>query len=112
MAQNMYAGEANMPGMPAHIEEGNGAGPALCGVHPVAGPGILANIGVAAIPDVEAIERVKENREPDAEQFQRDDKRETGEKFDLLGIRRWAVDGEGGGDEVINQDISDCHDDV
>ena len=99
----MYAREANMPGMPAHVKKGDGAGPALRGVHPVAGPGIPANIGVAAIPDVEAIERVKENREPDAEQFQRDDKRETGEKFDLLGIRRRAIDGEGVGDEVLNQ---------
>src|SRR5207245_9981981 len=103
MAQNMYAGEANMPGMPAHIEEGNGAGPALRGIHPVAGPGILANIRVAAIPDIEAVEGVKENREPDAEQFQHDDKGETGQKFDLLRVRRRTIDRESIGHEVLNQ---------
>src|ERR1700693_2251838 len=53
------AGKAHRPRMPDDVGEGDTAGPALRGVHPVAGPGIFDRIPIAAVPDIKTIERVE-----------------------------------------------------
>src|SRR5213080_4986686 len=68
-----------MSGVPDHVEEGDGAGPALRSEHEIAGPGIIRNVAFSAIPNVEAIQRVIENGQPDSEQLQIKDKRKAGE---------------------------------
>src|SRR5207247_7381930 len=70
IGQDMHAAEAQMPGVPDHVEEGDGAGPALRSEHEIAGPGIIRNVAFSAIPNVEAIQRVIENGQPDSEQLQ------------------------------------------
>lgn len=84
--QQVGATETKVPCVPAHVEERDPARPALSGVHPVAGPGILDHIAFAAIPDVKAVQRVKQNRQPDAEQFQPNHKRKTAQELNLPGI--------------------------
>ncbi len=74
------------------------------GEHPVAGPGIVGDVALAAEPDVEAVERVVENRQPDPEQLQIENERKAGEQFDLLGVRAGPAGGERVGDEVLNQE--------
>ena len=69
MGQDVNAAEAQVPGVPHDVAEGDGAGPALEGGHPVAGPGIVADIALAAEPDVEAVERMIKDGQPDPEQF-------------------------------------------
>src|SRR5579863_810318 len=99
-----------MPGMPDHVKECDGAGPALRVVHPVACPRVIGDIALAAIPDVKPIERVVENRQPDAEQFQAYDKREAAQQFDLFGISRGSAGREGIGNEVLNKKRADGND--
>src|SRR5438046_9776357 len=87
ISQNMHTAEAQMPGVPDHVEEGDGAGPALRSEHEIAGPGIIRNVAFSAIPNVEAIQRVIENEQPDSEQLQIKDKRKAGEYISLLAAR-------------------------
>src|SRR4029077_14555950 len=58
----------------------------------------------AAIPDVEAVEGVVENRQPDAKQFQTYNEGEAGEQFHLLGVGCGAARGKGIRDEVLDQE--------
>src|SRR5205814_8939482 len=53
--QNMYAAEAQMPGVPAHVEERDGPRPTLRSVHPVPHPGVSAHVALAASPNVKAV---------------------------------------------------------
>src|SRR6476620_1744590 len=69
VGKQMNSAKPQMPGMPDDVSEGKSARPALQVIHPVAGPGIFANIAVAAGPDKEAIKRVIQNRQPDADQL-------------------------------------------
>src|ERR1051326_1116637 len=59
------SGKPHCPGVPQDVSESDDSGPALRRVHPVAGPRIVADIRLAPIPDVEAIERVIKEGEPD-----------------------------------------------
>ena len=104
MGQDVNAAEAQMPGVPHDVAEGDGAGPALESEHPVAGPGIVADVALAAEPDVEAVERVIKDRQPDPEQFEVENEREAGEQFDLLGVCGGTAGGECVGDEVFDQE--------
>ena len=47
MGQDVHAAEAQVPGVPHDVAEGDGAGPALQGEHPVAGPGIIGDVALA-----------------------------------------------------------------
>src|SRR6266446_6645469 len=85
ISQNVHATEAQMPGVPDHVEESDGSSPALGSVHPISGPGIICNIALAAIPDIKPVKGVIQNRQPYAEQFQTDDEREAAQKFNLFG---------------------------
>ena len=55
-------------------------------VHPVAGPRVGDCVAVSAIPDIEAVEGVEGNRNPDAEEFQEKYQRKIRQKTDLAGI--------------------------
>jgi len=46
------------------VDEGDDAGPALRGIEPVAGPGIIGDVGLALIPDEDAVKSVVEDRNP------------------------------------------------
>src|SRR5580658_10598734 len=60
-------GEAQRVRVLHYVDECDDAGPALSRVKPVATPRIISNIAVAAIPDVDAVEAVIEDRNPDEE---------------------------------------------
>src|SRR5467141_2677270 len=107
ICQDMHAAEAQMPGVPDHVEEGDGAGPALRSEHEIAGPGIIRNVAFSAIPNVEAIQRVIENGQPDPEQLQIKDKRKAGEEVDLLGVGSWTAGCKGIRDEVLDEKKAD-----
>src|SRR6266850_226737 len=83
---NVDSEKAHSVGVPSDIKKGDGAGPALHGVHPVALPGIAHGVGVAAVPDVKAIKRVKGNRYPDKQRFNPDHEGQSGQKLDLVGV--------------------------
>ena len=92
-----------MPGMPGHVEEGYGSGPALSGVHPVARPGVVPHVGISAIPNIKAVKGVIQNGQPNAEEFKSDDEREASQQLNLFGIRAWTLGGEGVGNKMFNQ---------
>ncbi len=106
----VYAGEAQMISMLHHVGERDDAGPALRSVEPVAGPGISADVGLALIPNVDAVEAVVKNRNPDEEQFQKKNKWQTVQELDLVTIGLWAFEGFGIRDEVFEKKGSDGYD--
>src|SRR5271166_4846961 len=71
MRRQMHSGEAEVIRMLQHVSEGDDPRPALRGVEPVAAPGIARDVGVALIPDVDAVKAVVEDRNPDEEQLQK-----------------------------------------
>jgi len=75
------------------LDKRDPARPPLRRIHPVAAPRISANIPVSAIPDVEPIKRVEQNRQPDPEQFQEKHQRQVREKAHLARIRIRPGDG-------------------
>src|SRR5207237_1760158 len=102
ICQDMHAAEAQMPCVPHHVEEGNGTRPALRSKHEITGPGIICNVALSAIPNVEAIQRVIENGQPDSKQLQIKDKRKAGRKFYLFGERSRTTRRKRIGDEVLD----------
>src|SRR5579864_502548 len=102
------AGETHRVGVPDDVDERDAAGPSLEGVHPVAGPGILANVRIAAIPDVEAVQAVIQDRNPDTEQFQEEHKRQVREEADLARVAVGPADRGGVGNQnVLEQKCAD-----
>jgi len=104
MTQDVNPAKAQMPGVPPHVNEGDGAGPALQSEHPVARPGIIGDVTLAAEPDVEAVERVVKNRQPDPEQLEVENEGEARQQFHLLGVRTGPAGGERIGDEMLDQE--------
>src|SRR6202020_2361855 len=80
------AGKPHGIGVPDDVKERDATRPALRCVHPIAGPRIIANVAVSAIPDVEAVESVKQDRQPNTEQFQEENQRKIREKTNLAGV--------------------------
>src|SRR6202034_2139122 len=56
-------------------------------------PRVRHGVSVSAVPEVKAIESVKQNRQPNAEQFQKKYQRKIGEKADLARISVGPTDG-------------------
>src|ERR1700693_1893739 len=110
MTQDMNAAKAHVPGVLDDIKKRDAAGPALGGEHPVASPGIIRNVALAAEPDVEAVKGVVENRQPDPEQFEVENEGKARQEFDLLGVRGRAAGGECVGDEMFDQERADRND--
>ena len=101
--QDMYAAETQVPGVPDHVKERDRAGPALRRVHPVARPGIRPDIAFAAKPDVEAVEGVVADGNPNPEKLQQEDEGDAAQEFDLLGVGAWALGGKRVRDKVLDQ---------
>ena len=94
----------------ADVKEGEDAGPTLRRVQPVAAPGIFSDVGVAAIPDVNAVQRVIEQRQKDEQPLHPMYEGQAGQKLYLIVIRLRAFHRFGVGDEVLNQECADGHD--
>src|SRR5256886_8793922 len=103
MCQQVDAAEAQMPGMPGHIEKGDGAGPTLSGIHPVARPRVVHDVGISAIPDIEAVKGVIQNGKPDLEEFESYDERVSSQRNSLFRIRARPSSGEGVGNQMYDQ---------
>src|SRR6266478_8345619 len=93
-----------MPGMPHDVEESDATCPALDGEHPVSRPGIVGNVAFTAKPDVEAVEGVVKNGQPNPKQLQVKNKREAGEQFNLLGVSTRPSSSECIGNEMLDQE--------
>ena len=87
MRRQVHAGEAQEIGVLHHVDERDDAGPALRGVEPVARPGIIGDVGLALIPDIDAVEAVVKDRNPDEEQLEAE-KRRAGCSETRLACRR------------------------
>jgi len=83
--------------------EGDAAGVALRRIHPVAAPRISDGIAVPAVPDVEAVQRVERDRQPDPKQFEEEHQRQIRQKTHLARVRCRAVESDGG--RVRNQNV-------
>src|SRR5437016_4079960 len=103
LSENMRSVETQMPDVISHVEERDRTGPALGCIHPIAHPGIVADVGFSAIPDVKAVQSVKRDGNPDKEQLQKEDERKSGKQGDLLGIGRRALRGDEIGKKVLYQ---------
>src|SRR5580698_822923 len=97
----MHTGEAQRVRMLHYVDEGDDARPALRRVKPVATPRIIGDVAVAAIPDVDAVEAVVEDRNPDKEQLQQKNAWQAVEKLDLLSVGDRAFESLGIRDEVF-----------
>src|SRR5260370_1984 len=83
--------------MPCDVGKNYCAGPALQRVHPIALPGIADDVSFTAIPDVETVEPMESNRQPDAEGFEHNHQRQTAHEPYLAGIGLGTIDGHGVG---------------
>src|SRR5450755_2959007 len=110
MRRQMHAREAQKPSVLHHVGERDDPRPALRSVQPVTGPRISRNIRITLIPDVDAIETVIKNRNPDKEQLQQKNARQAVQKLDLLSIGQRAFEGFGVRDEVFKKEGPDGHD--
>src|SRR5208282_186907 len=110
MRRQMHASEAQEVGVLHNKNERDDPGPAMRGVKPIAGPGIVGDIGLALIPDINAVEAVVGDGNPDEEQFEQKNERQAIQKFDLLAIGQWAFEGFGVRDEVFEQKSADGDD--
>src|SRR5690348_3931089 len=101
MREQMHAAETHGVRMPADEYECNRACPALGGVHEIAGPGVIAYVGLPPEPYIEAVQRMIKKRQIDEEDLEKKDKRQTAQELHLIGIGVRAIGGEGIGDEVL-----------
>src|SRR5258708_38263337 len=85
--------KAHRPSVPHDVDERDAAGPALRCVHPVPGPGIHDRVPLAPIPDIETVERVERNRQPDPKQLKEEYERKISEKAYLPGVSVRPADG-------------------
>lgn len=92
-------GEAHRPCVPDDVHESDAPGPALDGVHPVPHPGIVTDIYFPAIPDVETVERVEQNRQPDAEKLEYRHQRKARQEPHLAGVSSGPADRSSVGNE-------------
>src|SRR5271157_1764122 len=77
MRRQVHTGEAQVVRVLHHVNESDDSCPALRRVKPISLPRILRDIRVASPPDVNAIQAVIEDRNPDEEKFEGEDERET-----------------------------------
>src|ERR1700692_82489 len=106
----MHSREAQMIGVLHHVDQRNDAGPALRGVEHVASPRVSRNIVLSLIPDVDAVETVIKNRNPDEEQLQKKNSGQAIQKLNLLAISQRAFEGFGVRDEMFEKKGSNGHD--
>src|ERR1700680_25058 len=92
MIVQVNPGKAHRVGMPQDVKEGDAAGPALRRIQPVSSPGIFRNVALAAIPDVETVERMERDGQPDPEQFKEENQGKICQKADLARVGRRSAD--------------------
>ena len=102
--------KSQVPGVPDHVEERDRAGPALRRVHPVARPRIRGYIAFTAKPDVEAIEGVVTDWNPNPEQFKKEDERHATQELDLFCVGAGTFGGKRVRDKVLDQKQADGND--
>ena len=95
--------KSQVPGVPDHVKERNRAGPALRRVHPVARPWIRPDIAFAAKPNVEAVEGVVADGNPNPEQLKKEDERHATQELDLFCVGAGAFGGKRVRDKVLDQ---------
>jgi hypothetical protein len=110
MRRQVHAGEAQGVSMLRDVDEGDDAGPTLRCIEPIAGPGIIGDVGLALIPDENTVEAVIENRNPDEEQFEQKNERQAVQKCDLPAIGLGAFEGFGVRDEMFEKEGSNGRD--
>ena len=107
----IYSREPHRPRVPKDISESNAAGPALGGVHPITAPGIRYRVPIAAVPDVEPIQSVEGDGQPDAEQFQEENQRKIGQKAHLPRVSLRPADRRGVGNQnMFEEECADRDD--
>ena len=106
MRRQVHAREAQGVSVLHHVDERDNAGPALRGVEPVTSPRVIGNVGFALIPNINAVEAVVEDRNPDKEQLQQKNEGQAVQKLDLLSIGQWAFESFGVRDEVFEEEGS------
>src|SRR5208282_5420219 len=107
MRGQVHAGKAQEVGVLHHKDERDDAGVTLGGVEPVTGPGIAGDIALALIPDIDAVEAVVGDGNPDEEQFEEKDEGQTIQKFYLFAVGGGTFEGFGVGDEMFEQESAD-----
>ena len=91
------------------VDEGDIAGPALDGVHPVPCPGVVDDIGFAANGDVDAVEGVVGEGQEDEADFQHANQGQAVEEFDLGTVGGGAFERLKVGEQVLDQEGTDGH---
>src|SRR5947209_3521284 len=86
-------GEAQMPCVPDDVCECDAAGPTLYGIHPVSQPRVTDQVWLRFQPYPNSVSPMKEDRQPDTEEFQEEYEWQTSEKAHLMRIRRRAIHG-------------------
>src|ERR1019366_2223806 len=108
-AHQMYTREPHIDDVVRDIDEGDNAGPALRGIKPIAGPGIVADIRIAFVPDVQAVDPVIQQRQEDEHPFQHVHEWQAGEELYLIVVGLNALGRFRVGNEVFNQESADGH---
>src|SRR6478609_919421 len=78
MREQVCSGKTHGVGVPEDVNKGDAAGPALRGIHEISRPGIIADVGFAAEPDVEPVQSVIQKRNIDADRFKDRNERQPG----------------------------------
>src|SRR4051812_12733590 len=92
------------------VGEGYDSCPALGDVKPVAGPGGIHDIRLAAQPDVQAVNAVIEDGDEDEGPFEHADQGQGIEELDLRGIGHGAFEGFEIGEDVLDEEGTDRDD--
>ena len=109
-AREADAHEALASDVLGDVGEGDEAGVALGGVHPVAGPGVVDDVRLAAQPDLDAVEGVIEDGQKDEDPLQHADQGQAVEELDLGSVGEGAFEGLEVGEEVLEQEGADGDD--
>src|SRR6266571_6202140 len=110
MCEQVCSGKAHGVGVPDDVNKGDAASPALCRIHEISRPGIIADVGFAPEPDIEPVQSVVQKRNIDADGFKNRNKRQPGKKLYLRAIRIGAVGGKGVGNEMLKEECADWDD--
>src|SRR5215469_2568098 len=110
MLRQADPGEALTPDVLADVEEGDEAGPALGGVHPIAGPGVVDDVGLAAQPDIDAVDAVIEEGKEDEDPLEHAHERQAVEEPDLLTVGDGALEGFKVREQVLEEECADGND--
>src|SRR6476659_6305162 len=102
--------EALAQDMLTDVEDGYQAGPALSNVHPIAGPRIVDDVGLAAQPDIHAVEAVVEDGQEDECPLEHAHKRQGIEELDLCTVSGGAFECFEVGDEMLDEESANGDD--